>query len=866
MAHDAGADPGAGPPESARTGLTGAEAAERLRRDGPNALPPPRWPVPFTLLAGEFTRLFALLLWGAALLVLVGGLPRVAAVIAVVVVANGLLAFVLEYRAARAARHPRGVPPAAAAVVRDGRRAFVDAAELVVGDVVLLAAGDRVAADVRLASAHSLVLDESPPNGRSTTARLSDGATAHAGAYVVEGEAEGVVTATGARTRLGRTAARPREARRPAGPLTLDLRDLSALVAVAAAGVGVLFAVVATALGASAADSLLIGVGAAVALVPQGLLPAVTLSLTWTARRMARHGAPVRRPEAVERIGSVSFVCTGTTGPLTRGEMSVIEVWTPAGTVRVEGAVDSPGGGLAGGAPALAAVRAVAETAVLGSGAAFRSADHRWHPRGDPTEAALLALAARAGVDRSAPPVPRRHPFDPRRRRASAVAGGAVHVAGAPEAVLPLCGNSSAAAPALSGMTARGLRVLAVARRDAAPSSAPPDGADDAERDLTLLGLAALADPPRAGASAAVARFRRAGVRTALVTGDHPGTALAVAREAGLAADPPLVVTGAELPDDLRDLGELLDRDGVVVARATPEDRLRVTVALQHRGHVVATVCGGAHDGPALRRADIGVALGASGTDAAREAADLVLLDDHLQELVSAVELGRAALGNVRRLLTHHLVAGTAELAPFLVWALTGGAVPLALGVLQILALDLGTGLLTALALGAEPPDRRAMRGRTPAGATLIDRRLVARSLGVLGPLAAAVTVFAFVIALLTGGWTWGAVPGPALLAAASGAAFATVALGQAATALACRSETDPFDTVPWAGDPLLPAALGAGLLALPVFLLLPPLPGHLGGTAPPAISWPAILCVVPALLAADTIHKVVRHPPTAGA
>ncbi len=346
----------------------------------------------------------------------------------------------------------------------------------------------------------------------------------------------------------------------------------------------------------------------------------------------------------------------------------------------------------------------------------------------------------------------------------------------------------------------------------------------------------------------------------ALVTGDDPRTARAVARAVGLTeTDDAPVLTGADLPQDLRGIEELLDRDGAVVARASPEDRRRITVALQHREHVVVTTGDGPDDAAALRRADVGAASGTTGADTARDAADLVLLDNRLAAIAAAVELGRAARVNLRRVLTYRLTGVVAVTVPFLVWAATGDAVPLALGVLQVLALDVGVDLLPALALGAEPPGRATTRTGPPAGEPVVDRRLAVRVLGVLGPVEAVTAMFAFLVVLGVGGWEWGTAPAPSLLAQASGAAFATVALGQAATALACRSETEPFDVGPWSGNPLLLGAVGAQLLLLWVLLTVPPLPEQLGASVPPGYVWPAVLCVVPALLAADTIHKVVR-------
>jgi magnesium-transporting ATPase (P-type) len=471
-------------------------------------------------------------------------------------------------------------------------------------------------------------------------------------------------------------------------------------------------------------------------------------------------------------------------------------------------------------------------------------------------EVALHVLALRAGcVDGAGPTVDRRYPFDPRRRRMSVVAGGMVLTKGAPDAVLPQCrARTHAAEAALAELTGRGLRVLAVARRPA-PTGPLPDDPLELEHDLDLLGLVGLEDPPRDGVREAIERCRDAGIRIAVVTGDHPATAAAIAREVGLLDAPGVVLTGAELPADEDELGALLDRDGVVVARVEPEDKLRIAQALQRRGHVVAMTGDGVNDGPALRAADIGIAMGRSGTDVAREAADLVLLDDHFATIVSAVELGRATFANVRRFLTYHLTDNVAELTPFLVWALAAGQFPLALGVLQILALDIGTDLLPALALGAEPPNPRTLQGPPRTGG-LVDGRMLRRVFGVLGPAEAATAMAAFTVVLVAGGWSWGDTPPSGLLAAASGAAFAAVVLGQLANAFACRSESRWVGRVGWRGNPLLIGAVLTELALLGVFLAVPPIARLLEQGVPTALGWALALCAVPAVLLADAVHK----------
>jgi calcium-translocating P-type ATPase len=844
--------------EPVRHGLTASEAAARLRRDGPNVLPAPAPPSPLLLLLRQMTHFFAVLLWVAAGLAYLGGLPQLAVAIMIVVLVNGVFAFVQEYRADRAGRRLRELLPARVIVRRDGRRLVVNAADLVVGDIVVLAAGDRVSADLGLLEVHSLALDESMLTGESVPVRPDIGGRACAGTFVVEGEAEAEIVATGERTRLAGIAALTRQAHRRPSPLTLQLRQVVMSVAGIAVTVGVVFFGLAVALGMAPTSGFLLAVGVTVALVPEGLLPTVTLSLARAAQRMAGRHALVRKLESVETLGSTSFICTDKTGTLTRNEMAVVEVWTPAGAARVSGTGYSPAGTVTASPAAVPLLRRLAITAVRSSTGRIVERPDGWHPVGDPMEAALSTFAMRVGVrvdQLNAGQVARRFPFDPRRRRACVVADGVVHVKGAPDAVLPRCRPVPEAAGPLATMTAGGLRVLAVACRAAGEL---PAGPDEAERDLTLLGLLGLQDPPRDDVADAIAACQRAGIRLAMVTGDHPATARAVAAEVGLVGADPLVVIGADLPADEDELGRLLDRDGVILARVTPEDKLRVARALQKRGHVVAMTGDGVNDGPALQQADIGVAMGASGTDVAREAADLVLLDDHFATIVAAVELGRATFTNIRRFLTYHLTDNVAELVPFVAWAVSGGKLPLALGVLQILALDIGTDLLPALALGAEPPNPRTMVGRMRAG-SLISRRLIGRVFGVLGPAEAVVEMSAFAAVLLAGGWSWGQTPSAALLATASGTAFATVVLGQMATAFACRSQARWVGRLDWRGNPLLLGAVAVEVAVLFLFIGVPPVARLLGGGLPSLLGWLMAAMVIPAVFFADAAHKALR-------
>jgi len=844
----------------AAAGLTAERAAELLKRSGPNVLPGEK-PVPqWRKLWAELTHFFALMLWVAAALAFVAGMPQLGVAIIVVVIVNGVFAHIQQERAQHAAARLRGLLPADVRVRRDGEVRTVHASDLVMDDVVLLTAGDRIPADVILLTAAACAVDESMLTGESEPVPKTGGDAAWGGTFLVNGDAEATVTATGAATRLAGIAALTSAALPPPTPLSLELRRIVRLVVMVALGIACLFFLVSLVAGIAWRDSFLFAIGVAVALVPEGLLPTVTLSLAMGAQRMAAKNALVRNLEAVETLGSTTFICTDKTGTLTQNRMNAVQVHTPAGTIQIAGEGYEPAGSVQGDGQEAAAEAALAARAASQGRAVLRNGE--WQASGDPMEAAIDALAQRlAGGPVSGTPPARRLAFDPVRRRESAMVGTDLFCKGAPEAVLPLCADvTERTAGEVEAMASGGLRVIAVARRNLAGVAGDrmTMTPEELERSMELLGLIGLHDPPRPGVGEVISTARRAGLKLAMITGDHPATAAAIAREIGLSGTPETVVEGSGLPEDEQMLGALLDRDGIVVSRVSPEQKLRVAKALQARGHVVAMTGDGVNDGPALREADIGVAMGLAGTDVAREAADLVLLDDHFATIVAAIEQGRATYANIHRFLTYHLTDNVAELTPFVVWALSGGQFPLALGVLQILALDIGTDLLPALALGAEAPGKRVL-SRPPDRRHLMDRQLMVRVFCVLGPVEAAVEMAAFSAVLFAGGWTRGGPPEPGLLLAASGTAFAAVVLGQLANAFACRSATMLPWQLGWGTNRLLLWAVAAELAVLAACLFIPPAAGLLGQAPPPAAGLLAASLAIPAVLAADWIYKAAK-------
>ena len=844
-------------------GLTSEEAARRLLVSGPNVLPARRRVPLLRRIFDQFIHFFALMLWVAGALAILAGMPQLGIAIFAVIVLNGFFAFVQEHRAERTSERLRDLLPQQTMVLRDAVAIEIDAAAVVPQDVVLLSAGDRISADLRLLEAHDLSVDTSTLTGESVPSMPREGDAVLAGTFVVEGEGTGVVTATGTHTRLARIAHTAILGRRPQTPLALELNRIVRIIALVSCVVGLLFLVVAALVGIPLTDGFLFALGVTVALVPEGLLPTVTLSLAMGAQRMALRHALMRRLESVETLGSVTFICTDKTGTLTVNEMSVAEAWTPHGSAVIDGTGYDPSGSIHAAPASLPALSELARCAALCSRGTTAWREGRWIALGNPIEAAIHVFGRRMKLDsvtiETAYPITKRYPFDVHRRWMAVVAGNQLIVKGAPEAVLPCCRQEHDAMQVVDEMAHRGLRVLAVAAKDVGYAN---ESMDELNSGLRLLGILGIKDPPRTGVDRSLAACREAQIRVAMVTGDHPGTALAIANEVGLARPGARVIEGRDLPSDEELLGAMVDQDGIVISRVAPEDKLRIAKALQKRGHVVAMTGDGVNDAPALQEADIGIAMGRSGTDVAREAADLVLLDDNFATIVAAVQEGRTTFTNTRRFLTYHLTDNVAELAPFVVWALSGARFPLVLGVLQVLALDLGTDILPALALGAEPPSPRVLKN-PPFRKHLLDRGVLFRAFGLLGPTESVVEIAAFLAVLLSLGWRPGRVfPQGAGLLMASGAAFSAVVMGQLANAFACRSTTLWPGALGWLTNRLLVFAVAAEVLLLLLSLFLRPVALLLGQTAPNLIGFAFALFAIPSVLAVDILQKHIarRH------
>ena len=719
---------------AASPGLSAAEAARRLRENGPNELPRARPDRLWRLVAGQLRDPLILVLLVAAALTLGTGDWTDASVIVLVIVVNTTAGVIQEVKAGKAIAALSELAAPDARVLRDGEQHQIPAADVVLGDVLVLAEGDIVPADARLLEAAALLVDESALTGESVPVDKTpagDDGVLSAGTVVTRGRGRAVVTATGAASSMGRIAALV--GTRPG--LTPLQRRLAGVGRVLAAGAVVLCAIVMAiglVRGQPAELMVIAAISLVVAAVPESLPAVVTLALALGARRMSARHALIRRLPAVETLGSVTVLATDKTGTLTEGTMVTRKLWTSEGDAEISGAGYAPDGAVvrdgrhlrAGDAPD---VDVLLTAGVLCNDAALRPPapdQPDWTSVGDPTEAALLAAAARLGL--SAASVTARFPriaelpFDSDRKRMTTVhrlAAGGVRVIckGAPEAMLSGAVVSddpaviSRAAARASQLAAGGFRVLAVAAANV--PGQPPDST--LESGLHLLGLVGILDPPRPAAAATIASCRAAGIRPVLITGDHPATARAIAVDVGIIGPDDEVV-------DCRD-GDLDERSlrAAVYARATPEQKLTIISARQAAGDVVAMTGDGVNDGPAMNRADIGVAMGRRGTEVARQAADLVLADDELGTVINAAEEGRRVYSNIRRFLLYGLSGGMAEIVVMLVGPFLGLALPLLPA--QILWVNLLTHGLPGVALGSEPADPAAMRRppRPPAESVL---------------------------------------------------------------------------------------------------------------------------------------------------
>ena len=870
--------------KSAGTGLSSAEAERRLQDFGLNEIEKVAGERLWLRLAKEFITFFSLLLWVAAGLAFLAewsepgeGMAKVGYAIVTVILVSGLFSFWQEYRVEQTLAALRSLLPQQVQVLREGIVTRVPATQLVPGDILHLEQGDIIPADCRLIEAfgarvnNAAVTGESMPKGREADASKANDLidsrnVVFAGTSMVSGQTKAVVFATGNRTEFGKIAHLTQTAGEEESPLRKEITHLSRVTAILAVLISLLFFSLGSIIGIPFWKDFIFAIGIIVAMVPEGLLPTLTLALVLATQRMAKSNVLIRYLPSVETLGSTTVICTDKTGTLTQNRMTVQRLY-------LDGQVYSPSE-----AKQKAGLAELYRPFFLTARMCHDLRETRRQGKrdflGDPMETALVEMALPFISDSSLLPRLDEIPFDTDRMRLSAVhqgpEGPVLYCKGAPESVLPLCRHALSDGPIqpLSGdaranivraqdaMAKQGLRVLAFAYRNLAAREAKRE---KLEEDLVFAGLAGLEDPPRLEVPESLCKCQEAGIRVIMVTGDHPRTATAIAREIGLVkSDGPTIITGEQLRQmSAAQLQLALDAQEVIFARVIADQKVRIVEALRRNNEIVAVTGDGVNDAPALKAAHIGIAMGIAGTDIAKEAADMVLLDDNFASIVSAVEEGRAVFENIRKFLTYVLVHNVAELIPYLGFVLL--RIPLALTPIQALSIDMGSDTLTALGLGVERPDPQIMhRPPRARGERLMNWPLALRAYLFLGLIEAAAAMTAFFFVLNAGGWKYGQTLASkdSTYLQATTACLASIIVMQIVNVFLCRSATRSLFSTGLLGNPLIIVGV---LSEIAVLLLISYTPwgNSLLGTAPlDGKVWAVVIPCAAAMIILEELRK----------
>lgn len=887
-------------------GLNEMEASARLKTFGPNEIREVPRPPFLHIFAKHLTNLFALLLWAASIIAFIGEAFRpgesfltLGLAIMGVIFINGGFAFYQEYRAEKAFEELKKLLPYMVTVIRGDKEKEINASDVVPGDILLLKEGDRVPADIRLVKATEMKVDNSSLTGESRPVRRD--ASPHedtdlteslnivfAGTSVVRGRGMGVVFATGMSTEFGKIARLTSEVRSGISPLELETIRVTRTISIIAVCLGIVFFATGILIGRGFWENFIFALGIVVANVPEGLLPTVTLSLAMASQRMAKKKALVRKLTSVETLGSVTVICTDKTGTLTQNRMSVVSIYAN-GLLRNAPVKDEI---IDYSTEMIAKVAALCNDAhVRGDGVII----------GDPTEKSLLEFAQNiVNIDDLKINEPRmaEHPFDPIRKWMATLHKRAdrtiIYVKGAPEAILPLCsttliGNEvvsfdsrrrKEAEKVLAEMTSAALRVLAIAYREwedenreaeasptqdrgdfSRPFSGEKRGLSPWERidNLTFVGFIGMEDPPRPEVPDAIKECREAGVKIIMVTGDNPETARAVGREIGLFSKP-VIIRGTDLKGmGQKDLMRMLQEKEIAFARVTPEDKMTIVSALKDLGEIVAVTGDGVNDAPALKKADIGVAMGLAGTDVAKEASDIILMDDNFATIVSAIEEGRTVFENIKKFTTYILSSNIPEIIPYIAYIMLG--IPLPLTIVQILAVDLGTDMLPALALGAEPPEPDILK-RPPRSIKekLLSFPLLARAYLFLGPIEAIASMAGFFWFLSINGWHWGEYlpPHDPLYLQVTTVCLTGIIVTQIANVMVCRSRLLSVFSLSIRSNYLILLGI-ATEIALMAFIVYTSPGNTIVGTAPiPVKAWLFFIPFALFLLGLEELRKLL--------
>lgn len=896
--------------KTSTSGLSLDEVKKRRDFFGLNKIEEVRKIPLFLLFLSNFIHFFALLLWSAALLSFVVGVTELGWAILAVIFINGVFSFFQEYKAEKATEALKKLLPSKVRVMRK-KELEVEAEELVPGDIIFLGEGDKVPADIRLLEAYSLQVNNSTLTGESRPVRRQSEGFAFisglsltdcpnlvfAGTSIVQGQAKGVVFATGKNTEFGRIASLTQTIKEEPSPLQKEMVWVTKVVAFLAITMGIIFSLLGYFLtNLSGFDSFLFAIGIIVANVPEGLLPTVSLSLALGVQRMAEKNALVKKLSSVETLGSTTVICTDKTGTLTQNAMVVRNLFANRKHYRVTGEGYEPRGdflieGRAGEEAPLNSQELKQSLgyfficASLCNNARLcppANSSERWSIVGDPTEGALVVLAEKKGYGRERLKSEFRkiaeNPFDSWRKRMSVIVSQnnrfLALVKGAPLEVLKLSEKvlidgqvvdldetlRKEIRQANDKYARNALRVLGLAYREVV-SDEINSSAEEIEKNLIFLGLAAMMDPPRPEVEEAVKKCKEAGIKVIMVTGDYGLTAEAMARRVGLVSREARIYEGERFSsltfDQLRDV---VTQPDLIFARVSPEDKMNIVKALKENGEIVAVTGDGVNDAPALKLADIGVAMGIAGTDVAKEAAEMILLDDNFASIVNAVEEGRTVFANIKRFITYIFASNIPEIVPYLVFVLSGGLIPLPLTVLQILAVDLGTDMVPALALGAEPPEPgllkkppRSLKDR------LLNKELLLRAYGFLGIIEATAGLCSYFFAYLRAGWrpfaSLTAFP-PEVYGKAITMCLAAIVAVQIGNGFACRSEEESIFKIGFFSNRFYLAGIATEMLLISLFVYLPFFQNLFGHRPLDFLDWLFLLFWAPFILLAEELRK----------
>jgi magnesium-transporting ATPase (P-type) len=906
--------------ETSLQGLSTAEAGSRRALYGENILLDQARPQIWRKYAAQITHPFVLVMLAAGLISLWQKEFALALVILLVAVVNAGFSFWREYQAEQAVEKLKHLLPTYAHVIRAGRDVHLPASEIVPGDVLILAEGDNIPADARVVEEYGLRVNNSSLTGESLAARKTADASLvsgvselerpnliFAGTSVASGTGKAIVYSTGMLTQFGRIAQLTQTVKEEPSPFQQELSRLSRTLSIVAFAIGA-FVLLISLYEPSVRQHInihpiLLLLGIIVAITPEGLPVTLTLSLARAVQRLTTRGVLCKRLNIVETLGNVSVICTDKSGTLTQNQMTVREVWVARQKLQVSGVGYEPKGQYQpdpAGAPFEGDLITLLEAAMSCNNARINppSPEHpTWTSLGDQTEAALKVAAMKADIEEDwvGRRYPRTHelPFDARRKRMTTIhrspEGDLAFIKGSPREVLQLCTHvlvNGETLPLTENVRAeimsandeyarRALRVLALARRALPPRTGAytPEGI---ERELTFLGLMAMMDPPRPEVERAIAVCRQAGIRIVMITGDYGLTAESMARRVGMITSPnPAIITGAEL-EAMNDaaLRQALDKE-VILARMAPDHKLRLVSAFQARGDVVAVTGDGVNDAPALRKADVGIAMGIIGTDVAKEAADVILTNDNFAAIISAIEEGRAVYDNIRKFITYIFSSNVPEVVPFLATAMFG--IPLALTVRQILAIDMGTDILPALALGMEKPEAGVMdQPPRPRFQPLLDRSLLIHAFLWLGLIEALLCYLGFVAVYVLSGnvhalgipflesISWPhlfSIVGPSFLERTAQTVFHVgVVMAQIGNVFACRTFKAHNRQQGWFSNPMLWLGVALEVLVIWMLIYIPPLALAFDHVIIPLSFWPVLFLFAPALYLLEWTRKTFNR------